>query len=175
MQKFVRLLLVAALIGLSIWGWRKLHPGPEALIRARLSALASTASFKPGDGLVTRGYKIQSLPDFFTTDAVISLEVRGYESQSFHGRPDVQAAATAAMQRLPGLKVEFLDVNITLSPDRQSAVANLTCRATRTGERDFMVQEFDFHLKWTGKDWLIDRVDTVKTLSGRHQPDPVRA
>ena len=165
MQKSVRLILVAALIGLGFWGWRFLFPSPEHAIRSRLHALANTACFKPGDGVMLRAYKIQAVPDFFTPDAIVNLDVRGFETTAFHGRPDLQAAAAAAMQRLAGLRVEFLDINVTVAPDRQSAVANLTCRVTRSGDHDFVVQEFDFHMKRVGRDWLIERVDTVKTLS----------
>ena len=165
MQKSVRLILVAAVIGLGFWGWRVFFPSPEHAIRSRLQALANTACFKPGDGVMHRAYKIQAVPDFFTPDVVVNLDVRGFEASTLHGRPDVQAAASAAMQRLAGLRVEFLDINVTVAPDRQSAVANLTCRATRTGDHDFVVQEFDFHMKRVGRDWLIERVDTVKTLS----------
>ena len=165
MQKSLRLILVAAVIGLAIWGWRVLVPSPEHAIRSRLLALAKTACFSSGDGTMLRAYKAQALPDFFTPDATVSLEMRGYESYLLQGRSDLQAAALAAMQHVSGLRVEFLDINVTLAPDRQSAVANLTCRATRTGERDFIVQEFDFHMKKVGRDWLIERVDSVKTLS----------
>jgi hypothetical protein len=165
MQKSFRLILVASLIGLGIWGWRVLFPGPEQVIRSRLRSLASTACFNSSNGIVARGYKIQALPDYFTPDAVVNLEIRGYPAETLHGRPDLQTAASAAMQQLSGLRVEFLDINVTVAPDGQSAVANLTCRASRAGDRDFVVQEFDFHLKRVGRDWLIERVDTVKTLS----------
>ena len=105
------------------------------------------------------------MPEFFTTNAVVSLEVRGFESETLHGHADLLAAATTALQRLAGLRVEFLDVNVSLAADRQTAVANLTCRATRAGDKDFVVQEFDFHMRKVGRDWLIERIDTVKTLS----------
>ena len=165
MQKSIRLVLVAAIVGLAVWGWRSLYPSPQHAIRSRLRALADTACVRPGDGAMLRAYKAQALPDFFTTDAVLNLDVRGYETEVLHGRSEIQGAATAGMERLAGLRVEFLDVNVTLAPDHETAVANLTCRATRPGEKDFLVQEFDFHMRKIGREWLVERVDTVKTLS----------
>jgi hypothetical protein len=45
-----------------------------------------------------------------------------------------------------------------------SAVANLTGRGKIPGEKDFLVQELKFTLKKVESDWLISRIETVKTL-----------
>jgi hypothetical protein len=165
MQKPVYLFLVAALIGAGVWAWRLLFPSPEHVIRSTLDELARTVSVLPTEGVLARGYKLEKLPDFFTPDVIVHADLRGMESQSFNGRDELMAAGTPALQSLHGLKVEFLDINVTFGPDRKTAVANLTCKATVTNEHDFYVQEFNFMLRKIGRRWLIYRIDTVKTLS----------
>ena len=165
MKKPVRLILAVAVIGLAIWGWRVWFPGPQNAIRARLLKLARTVSVEPGEGAIPRGLKAQSLGDYFTADVVINLEVRGFDTRELQGRDELMQAVMGAMQHVRGLKVEFLDINVTLDAGDQSAVANLTGKATVEGERDFEVQEFNFKLKLVDRTWLIYRIDTVKTLS----------
>jgi hypothetical protein len=164
-KKPIRLILAAALIGLAIWGWRVWFPSPQNAIRSRLLNLARTASVEPGEGTILRGLKAQSLGDYFTADVVLNLEVRGFDPRELQGRDELMQALMGAMQHVRGLKVEFLDINVTLDAGNQSAMANLTGKATVEGERDFQVQEFNFKLKKVDRTWLIYRIDTVKTLS----------
>jgi hypothetical protein len=63
------------------------------------------------------------------------------------------------------LKVKFPDINVTVAPDKQSAVADLTVEANISGERDPMVQEMKFTLQKIDGKWLITRVETVRTIS----------
>lgn len=143
-----------------------LFPSPQEVIRSRLRKLAATASFGPKDSRLARLYKAQKITDFFTPDVVMSVDVRGYEPGTLSGRDDLQRAALAlASSQFGELKIEFLDVNVTLSPDKQTAVANLTGKATVEGQHDFSVQEFNFKLRKVDGKWLIYRVETVRTLS----------
>ena len=66
---------------------------------------------------------------------------------------------------MSGLSVEFLDINVTVEPDRKSAAADLTLKARVAGEKDLIVQELKFTLRKIDGTWLIIRVETVKTLS----------
>jgi hypothetical protein len=166
MQKPFRIVIAAALIGLGVWGWRALFPGPEKVIRSRLAELAKTASFEPGQGPLVRAYNVQKLMGFFTTNVVINLDIQGYGPQMWSGREELQEnALLAATRATRGWKVELLDINVTLVPGRQAAVANLTGKVTLQGERDFSEQEFNFMLRKVDGKWLIYRVETVKTLS----------
>jgi hypothetical protein len=167
MQKSLRIASALALIGLGIWGWTILFPGPERLIRSRLEKLARTVSVQPGDGAVARGLKAYELPDFFTPDVVISLTVRGFGGRVFTGRDELMEQVNPAMQNVRGLKVEFLDANITLAPDKLEAVVNLTAKATLTEQSDLIVQEFNIKFRKLKGQWLISRVESVKTLSYR--------
>jgi hypothetical protein len=165
MQKLFRVVILLALIGLGIWGWRVLFPSPEHAIRSRVTRLAQTVSFKPQDGTVPKALKLQKLPDYFAQDLVVNVNVRGYGAVTLEGRDDLVQKVMLAMKELRGLKVEFLDINVTLGSDRQTAVANLTGKATIAGEQDFIVQEFNFMLKKADGRWLIYRIDSVKSLS----------
>jgi hypothetical protein len=175
MQKSFRVVIVLALIGLGIWGWRVLFPNPEHVIRSRVAGLARTASFEPQDGTVPKGFKLQKLPDYFTPDLVINLTVRGYGSVTLEGRDEFVQKVMVAMKELRGMKVEFLDINVTLRSDRQTAVANLTCKVTIAGEQDFIVQECNFMLKKVDGRWLIYRIDSVKSLSRGRAPCRIAA
>jgi hypothetical protein len=141
MQKLVRVLIAAAVIALGIWGWSILFPNPEKVIRSRLKEMAETASFEPKEGTIPRALKAQKLTGFFTPDVELVLDGQGYGARTFGGRDELQQVMAAEMQRLRGLKVELLDIVVTLAPDKQTAVANLTAKVTPSGERDFAVQE----------------------------------
>lgn len=165
MQKSFRAIGAAALIGLGIWLWWIFFPSPQRAIRSRLDTLAKTISFKAGEGIVSRGYHAEKAAGFFTTNAEISVDIRDYRPMEFTGRDEILQALMYAARTWRESKVEFLDINITLAPDKQTATANLTGKATVTGERDFDVQEFNFYFRKTEDGWLIYRVETVKTLS----------
>ncbi len=152
-------------MALGVWGWWIFFPSPERAIRARLDALARTLSFEPKDGTLARGYGAEKAAGFFTTNVEINVEARGFEPLHFSRRDEIQQAALGAARFLRGLKVEFLDINLTLNPDQQSAKANLTGKWTPSGDRDFNVLEFNFLLMKVNGTWLIYRVDSVKTLS----------
>jgi hypothetical protein len=57
---------------------------------------------------------------------------------------------------------------VTVAPDKQSAVANLTAKGNVPGDKDLLVQEMKFKLKKVGRSWYIQRIETVKTLSNRN-------
>jgi hypothetical protein len=166
MQKSLRLLIAAALIGLGTWGWLVVFPSPEKIIRSLLDKLATTASFEPKDSRIARVLKAQKITGFFTPDVVISLDIHGFEGGmvTVTGRDELQQAALG-WTRIGGLKIEFLDVSVIFGPDKQTAIVNLTGKATLEGQRDFFVQESNFMLKRVKGKWLIYRIETVKTLS----------
>lgn len=161
MEKSFRLLVLAALIALGWLGWRLFFPGPARVIRSRLNGLARTASFEKSDGIVPKGFKMERIPDYFTPDVVVNLEARGLPHRSFSGRQDLQEAVGLAMQAYHGVKVEFLDIVVTVGPDQQTATADLTARVTIADEKDFYVAELNFLLKKVQGAWLIYRVESV--------------
>jgi hypothetical protein len=165
MKIVVRLLLAAGLIVLGFWLWTVLFPGPEKLIRKRLAEVARLASITPGEGLVSQGLRIQGLVNCFDPQAELRFDLPGRSQYTITGRDEMIEYAGAARRNLRSLKVELLDPNLTLSPDKQSAVVDLTARVKIPDERDFFVQEMKFTLKKINGEWLIIRVETVRTLS----------
>jgi len=170
MKRAVQVLVLAALVIFGCWLWTVMFPSPEAVVRNRLNALAKTLSFKSGSGMISQAFRAQKAAEFFTTDAEIEVNVAGYDPVTMHGRDEVQQAAIMARSRLTSLKIEFPDMNITIDPGGQTAKVNLTGKADIPGERDISAQEFNFLLKKVDGQWLIYRVETVKTLSDMNVP-----
>jgi hypothetical protein len=163
-QWLFRALVLAGLIALGFWGWRAWFPSPQGVIRKRLAELARTASFSSNEGPLAKLANVQKLPPFFANDVEITVDAPGRSQQTYHGRDELLQAAMGARTALSGLTVEFLDVIVSLAPDKEFATANLTAKARVPGE-DFTVQELKFTLKKIGGVWLIFRIETVKTLS----------
>jgi hypothetical protein len=161
---FVRLAWLALLAAAVFWGWGYFFPNPEHVIRKELVQLARVASIAPNEATLTRLSKTQKLLGFFADDAQISLDVPGRSIRTFRGHEDLQQVALGARSMLNSLKVDFVDVAVTVAPDKLSAVADLTATASLPGEKIPEVQELEFHFKKMDRDWLIQRVDFVKTL-----------
>ena len=169
MKIALRFILFAALAALSIWLWFILFPSPEKVIRKRLTELARTASSSPGESDLARLAAARSLAGFFSTNVELQVELPELSQRDSIDREEITQAAFVARSRAGGLKVKFPDINVTVAPDKQSAVADLTVQANISGERDPIVQEMKFTLRKTDGQWLITRVETVRTLSGRPQ------
>jgi len=165
MKIVFRVILLAALIALGIWLWFVLFPGPEKIIRQRLTKLARIASFSSAEGNLARLAAAQNVAGFFATNVEVDINVPGRMQHTLVGRDEIQQAALGARERLSGLKVQFPDINITVAHDKQSAVADLTVEANMAGEHDPIVQEMKFTFQQTDGEWLIARIETVRTLS----------
>lgn len=157
--------LVAALAILGIWFWSMLFPGPEKLIRARLARTARLTSFGAKQGALSRMSSLSEFGGCFSPEAEVELEVSSFGQLTLNGRGEIMRYGEMSRATPGELKVEFLDVDVMLSADRQSATATLTARVTVPGDRDSTVQGMKFWLKKIVKDWLIIRVETVKTLA----------
>jgi hypothetical protein len=169
MKLIVRIVLVVALAALGIWLWTVLFPNPEKVIRQRLTELARTASSSSGESDLARLAAARSLAGFFSTNVEFQVELPELARYSIMDRDEIMQAALMARSRAGGLKVKFPDINETVAPDKQSAVADLTVEANISGERDPLVQEMKFTLQKIDGQWLITRVETVRTLSGLPQ------
>ncbi len=165
MTKWIlRIVAIVALALIGFWVWRTFFPGPEQLIRRRMEAVARTASFSPNESPLAKLSNAQKLTTFCADRVEITVDVPGQSQRTFNGRDELMQAAIGARSVVSALKVEFFDLTVTLGPDRTSAVVNLTAKGKIPEERDFMVQELKFTFKKINGDWLINRVETVKTL-----------
>ena len=165
MKLVLRGILIAGLLALGVWLWFVLFPSPETIVRKRLAALARIVSFAPGQGNLAKLAAADRLAGCFATNVEINIDVPGRLQHNFVGRDDIQQAALAARESLTSLKVAFPDVNVTVAPDRQSAVADVTVVANAAGQSDSFVQQMKFTFQKTEDGWLISRVESVRTLS----------
>ena len=146
------------------WGWKTMFPGPEKVIRKRLAEVTHTASVEGNEGQLARLAKAQSLANFFTPDVEITIDMIGSPVQTIEGRDELLQAAVAARSGGKALKVDIVDVSIAVAPDGQSAEAHFTGKARLSSERALQAQEMKAYLVRLNGDWLIRRVETVKTL-----------
>jgi len=158
-------ILLAVLVALGVWLWFGLSPRPEKVICQRLTQLARTASFSSGEGDLARLAAAENIAGYFATNAEINIDVPGRAQHTLAGRAEIRQVALGARSNLNGLKVEFPDINITVAPDKHSAVADLTVVVRVAGEQDSIVQEMKFTFQKTDDGWLISRVETVRTLT----------
>ena len=164
MKKLIRLVLLVGMIALAVWVGLNLFPNPKQAIRNRLNKLAQLASYSAREGNLSRIANIQKLGLLFSDDAQVTVDVPGLEAHTFNRREELMQAAMAAKSVSTAIKAEFLDMNIELGSGNLSALVDLTLKAKVTGDNDMIAQELKFTMKKINGDWLITRIETVKTL-----------
>ena len=165
MKNLFRLILVAALAVLVWWGWGKLFPQDEAIIRKRVSRVASLMTFDGKEGNIAKYANVEELANLFDMEVEVVIDTPGYSQQILTGRTDLRQRAFAARSAVSSLEVNFLDLNVTLDPNRTNATVFLTGQAKTPNDRDGFVQELKFLLRKVEGKWLIYRVETVRTLT----------
>ncbi len=175
MKIVIRILLLAAVIGGGVWLWIYFNPSPEKAIRRRLVDLAREVSFTGQEGMVAKALHAQKFAGFFGREVSLMIDLPEVSSQEGMTRDEIERLALMLRSSpyFNSLKVQFLDPVITLGADRKSAIVELTIRAETAGDKYLVVQEMKFTMKEVDGDWLILRVDTVKTLN--RAPTPRRA
>jgi len=141
-----------------VWYWR------SRVIRKQLTELAKAASIGPREGELARVMNSQKLAGFFTPDVEITVDIPGHSLQTISGRDEVMQIAMRAHSTMSNVKVQFVDVSVSVAPDKESATAHLTAKANVPGDDVPQVQELKAQFQKVGRDWLINRVETVKTL-----------
>lgn len=164
MKIFIRLCLVAVLLALGYWLWTVCFPSPEKVIRKRLAKVARLASFNSNEGMIAKAANANELAGCFSLDAEIAVDVPGEAEGSISGRGEITRMAMAARSSAKGLAVKLLDPNIKLAADKTEATVDLTGEARAPGNSDIFVQELKFFFRKIEGDWLIVRVETVRTL-----------
>lgn len=162
-----RLILLAAVLGAGVWLWLYFHPSPEETIRRRLTALARDVSFSEREGMIARAAHAQSLAGYFAPDLSLRIDLPELSSHESLSRDEITRLALAlrSAPNFRSLKVQILDPVITLGANLQSADVELTLRAESAGDKYLVVQEMKFTLRKVDGEWLILRVETVKTLN----------
>ena len=158
-----RLIIFVLLAGVAFLGYRHFVPNEETRIRETLSGLAKSVSIPEKTSPVTTMMAVDRIRGYLMPDVEVSVELLADGKYAFTGREELMEAVKASWFRARSVKVEFLDIGIRLDgPD--TATSELTVRATKPGESDFIVQEFSFRLKKHDGDWRIAKAESVKAL-----------
>ena len=160
---FLGVLAVGALV-FGFWLVLKLFPSDEKVIRQRLDKLAQAASFGANESPLSRLASASKVAGFFTADVALHIEALGAETRDVAGRDELQQGVLGARSTLGSLTIKFLDTQVEVSPDRQSATALLTAQVNTPNDPNFGVQEVKLTWKKVEREWLISQVETVKTL-----------
>jgi len=159
-----RIILTGVLAALGFWGWRVFFPSPEELIRKRLGELAKAASFTSNEGLLAKAFNASRLGEFFTPDVQVTVNVPGSQ-RTLNGRDELLQAALGARSEVGSLSIQFPDIKVVVAPDQDTAVVNLTARGKVAGQRDSYLQELRLRMTKIKREWLINQIETVRTLS----------
>ncbi len=164
MKILFRLILLAVVAAAGVWLWTVLFPGPEKVIRRRLAEIARLASFNASESPLAALGGAQKLAGFCSPTLQVKLAAPANVEHTFESREEIAQSDLAARAAFGGtLKVEFVDVVVTLAPDKESAVADLTARMQSSS--DLNVQEIKFTLKKIDGQWLVTRAETIRTFS----------
>lgn len=156
---------VLACVGGLAWLAVTLWPSPEKQVRKRLRHLAELASVSAGEGDLPGLANARELSFLFATNAVVRVDVQGGPHGQLSGRDDIFQVALGARRTLGALRVEFLDVDVQLSADKRAAIVEATGKATQPGVREVFWQELRFRFRLQENGWVIDSVETVRTLT----------
>lgn len=165
-----RITLLVVGLGLGIWLWLYFNPSPQEAIRRQLAKLGKAVSFDSQEGLINRAVASQDVAGFFAPEVMMNIEPRGiFPEQISRTEIAEQAFYLRSHRDIRGFKVKILDPVITLGADKESAIVELTVHAETEGERHLLVQEMRFTMRKVDDDWLIFRLDTVRTLNRLRQ------
>lgn len=165
MKIIARVIMLIVLAALGVWLWTIFFPPPEKIVRRDLAKLAKDVSFSKDENNLVKIADAQSVADFFASNVVVNIDVPGHEEQTMAGRDQITQAALLSRQEATDMDVKFPDMNVAVAADKLSATADVTVQATISGEANAILQEVKFTFEKIGGQWLITRVETVRTLS----------
>jgi hypothetical protein len=148
----VSLVLIAALVFV-FW------PNEERIIRARLMDIASILTVPANEADLPRMERVAHLRDYLAPD----IHVR-YGSQEAATRDMVLGALIEWGRSPDGVKVEFVDVQVTLDPSRANA-ASAYLSAKITGRDSVDAREADVRLTRSDGKWVVSGAETRETLT----------
>lgn len=157
---------VAAAVALLVvlhFARRAFFPDNEALIKARMEALAGAVSFDARQAPLTLLANANQAAGFLTPDVRVSLSGYGLRPQTLNGRDEVRQVIEASRSVLPGLSIKFPDLRVSVNPDGQSATVYANANG-RAGGQDLQLIELRFTLRRIDGDWQVATVETTSTL-----------
>ena len=144
-------------------------------ISRRLDALAETASVGGGETNLVRMAKAARLAGYFTGDITIDL---GSPSTVIRGRDALMTMAARIRVSPEGLRIELVDVQITVDAEGAGATASMTVQGSgidfATGDRMIDAREMEMTLVKSDGEWLIQGVSAVNAIRRPGTPAPIR-
>ena|SRR5438045_5068183 len=149
---FVILVLVAA-VAYVFW------PNEERVVRGRLNDIAAIMTVPANETDLARMSRIAQLRNYLAPD----LRVR-YGSQDAVSRDAVLGALAQWGRSADGVKVAFVDVQVTFDPAHAGA-ASAYLTATITGRDSVDAREADVRLARIADKWVVTGAETRETLT----------
>lgn len=150
-----------ALLAAAIW---LLRPTDEKVIKRRLTELAALGSFTPEESALRRAMVPNQLRDYFTPEVSVNIDVPGAPPQSINGRAELIQVAQGFRHAARRAKLQLLDITVKAGTDAGSAVATMTLLVDVNNEKNFVSQELKITFRKLERRWLIERVETIRTL-----------
>jgi hypothetical protein len=170
MKLALRIILAVAVAALGLWLWRYFHPTPQEAIRRRLADVARAVSYTEPGGLIARTVKAQELAGYFAPEVAVRIDLPDQSRHEAASRDEIMGIMIRLRTVFRSFKVQLLDPNITVGADQKSALVDLTLRAETVGDQYLVVQEIKCTLRQVDGEWIILRVETVKTLNRAPTP-----
>jgi hypothetical protein len=164
LNRILVILLVLGLGAAGFWLQRKLFPPPEERIRQTLRAAAAAASFGPDVGNLARLAAINRLVGNFTTDAEILVELPGAPPRRLTGRDELRQVAAGTHTAVRSLQIRLRDLLVEMEGGRESAQVHVIAEVRVDGTEDSWIGEFKLRMVNLDGDWLIQRIDPVRTF-----------
>lgn len=160
----MRGIVIILVLGVISIAWGYLFPGPEKIIRKRTMEVAHLASFGPNEAPLAKLSNTQQLLSLFAPDVTVVMDVPNRHQFTLAGRQELQQALMPLRTQISSMTVEFLDVHVAVASDKNSASVSLTAKAQIGGDREPYIQELLITFGNVSGDWLLTRLETVKTL-----------
>ncbi|MHC1769869.1 MAG: nuclear transport factor 2 family protein [Verrucomicrobiia bacterium] len=139
-----------------------LRPSDEKAVREMLSDLVETVSISPDESGITRLRYADRVAEFFTTNAVISLEGLGSDFPTITSRAELRQTAMAARTHLRQADFDLADVHVTFPPEPRTANAYVVITGTVNFQTNRFGQAFRMMLAKTEGRWRIREIETVE-------------
>lgn len=161
---FFRLVMLGILAIGIWWGWRYYFTGEEARIRSMLAELSDVASVPGKENAFQTLASANGIQNHLLPEIIVNVDIPEMGHREFSERAELMQAYMAARTMMPGLKVELLDPQIKVAPDKRSASVEVTLKATQPGKKDLLAQEIQMTLRKPEKAWRVAKVETVQVL-----------
>jgi hypothetical protein len=155
---------ILVFVGAGVWLYRQMFPPAEERIRGVLREAAGTASFGSDSGNLARLAAIHRLGAYFTPDAEIVVDMPGAASHRVMGRDEVRQIAAGMRSAVQGLEVRLMEMDVRMEPGGRGARVHVVVSVRVDGAEEVWISEFKLLVVDVEGDWLIRRVDPVKSL-----------